>query len=267
MTEQSIEVITVEDSPVEDVRWRGIKTMIGEDGLKYSFDENEKQICGAKKKDGGPCRQSPITGRNRCRLHGGKSPRGIAHPRFQHGMYSRDLVGKAVGQRYEAALKDEKLIQLRDDIAIATGRIGQILERIENGESAKSWMELQDTYKEFLEAHRKRDLDEVAYQIRVMGRIIQDGLNEHLSWQEVFNIQGHKRRMIETERKRMSDMKQMMTSEQAMSMLAFVVSVVKKRVRENVNPNVAEKLLAEITQDITRYMADKKHYTHQQADE
>lgn len=30
--------------------------------------------CGAKTRNGTPCKSRPITGRNRCRMHGGTSP-------------------------------------------------------------------------------------------------------------------------------------------------------------------------------------------------
>jgi hypothetical protein len=44
--------------------------------------------CGAKTRAGTPCERFPVPGRTRCKLHGGASPRGVAHPRFQHGVYS-----------------------------------------------------------------------------------------------------------------------------------------------------------------------------------
>jgi hypothetical protein len=44
--------------------------------------------CGARTRAGSPCERFPAPGRTRCKLHGGASPRGIAHPRFQHGAYS-----------------------------------------------------------------------------------------------------------------------------------------------------------------------------------
>ena len=45
--------------------------------------------CGAKTKSGKPCEKPPLKGSNRCRLHGGKSLKGIDSPRYKHGLYSK----------------------------------------------------------------------------------------------------------------------------------------------------------------------------------
>lgn len=50
------------------------------------------QKCGAKTRSGVPCRNPPVTGKNRCRMHGGATGSG-AQPGNQnalkHGLYSR----------------------------------------------------------------------------------------------------------------------------------------------------------------------------------
>ena len=33
-----------------------------------------RSMCGAKTRDGSPCKSRPVTGRKRCRMHGGTSP-------------------------------------------------------------------------------------------------------------------------------------------------------------------------------------------------
>jgi hypothetical protein len=53
-----------------------------------ALTEKSTGICGAKTRGGAPCQKPPAEGRTRCRLHGGASPRGMAHPRFKHGGYS-----------------------------------------------------------------------------------------------------------------------------------------------------------------------------------
>jgi hypothetical protein len=36
----------------------------------------DRPICGAKNREGNPCRRSPLAGKQRCRLHGGATPAG-----------------------------------------------------------------------------------------------------------------------------------------------------------------------------------------------
>lgn len=49
------------------------------------------KICGAKTRAGKPCNNKPITGKTRCRLHGGLStgPSKGSQNALKHGMYSR----------------------------------------------------------------------------------------------------------------------------------------------------------------------------------
>ncbi|HEV2916116.1 MAG TPA: HGGxSTG domain-containing protein [Candidatus Babeliales bacterium] len=63
-----------------------------------------KRICGAKAKQnyGLPCRQPAMIGKNRCRLHGGKStgpktPAGkikSARANLKHGMYTKQAIAE-----------------------------------------------------------------------------------------------------------------------------------------------------------------------------
>lgn len=49
-----------------------------------------EEPCGALTRARTRCRRRPCKGRRRCHLHGGKSLRGVDHPRFKHGRYSKD---------------------------------------------------------------------------------------------------------------------------------------------------------------------------------
>ena len=62
------------------------------------------QTCGAKTRKGHPCPSRPVKNRRRCRMHGGASLQGEAHPRFKHGLYSRFSF---VGMAERAAAREE----------------------------------------------------------------------------------------------------------------------------------------------------------------
>ncbi len=50
------------------------------------------EMCNARTRSGGRCKNAPIYPAGRCRLHGGKSLRGLASPRYKHGKYSKDTL-------------------------------------------------------------------------------------------------------------------------------------------------------------------------------
>jgi len=47
-------------------------------------------VCGAKTRAGTTCKNIPVTGKNRCRMHGGSSPTGKNHWNFKHGYWSNE---------------------------------------------------------------------------------------------------------------------------------------------------------------------------------
>lgn len=87
-----------------------------------------KKHCGAKlrKKPGKRCRNTLLMPNGRCRLHGGKTPSGLASKNWKHGLRSRAHRWQAslpagagnLGDRFDAALKDPSLASLRQALAL-----------------------------------------------------------------------------------------------------------------------------------------------------
>jgi hypothetical protein len=51
--------------------------------------------CGSKTRSGSPCKSTPVTGRRRCRMHGGAdgsgAPRGSKNGNYKHGRFTQEL--------------------------------------------------------------------------------------------------------------------------------------------------------------------------------
>jgi glucans biosynthesis protein len=52
--------------------------------------------CGARTRSGAPCKSAPVTGRQRCRMHGGAdgsgAPKGARNGNYKHGRYTKEMV-------------------------------------------------------------------------------------------------------------------------------------------------------------------------------
>lgn len=178
-----------------------------------------KRQCTAKsRRTGERCRRPAMVGSNVCYHHGGKTPRGLAHPSTKTGRYSKYLPAR-LAERYESALNDPDLISLRDEIALTDADIGRLLALVDDD--------------------------------------IPDGLDpkETLAWRraqrqnraEIHQLIENRRKLVETERRRLIDLQQMMTVEQAMLLLSAVESVV--------NAHVDRPTMARISADLARIMA------------
>lgn len=62
----------------------------------------------------------------RCRLHGGKSLKGAAHPAFKHGRRSKSVPAQLT-ETYHRSLGDPELLNLSSEIALTDAMIDDIL--------------------------------------------------------------------------------------------------------------------------------------------
>jgi len=109
---------------------------------------------------------------------------------------------------------------------------------------------LRYVYSELVVAVQYGDMSAIASSVKNIGDVIDRGNTDNEIWQEMMSAFQDKRKLSDTERKRLNDMKQMMTNEQAMALMAFVVSTIKKHVTDT-------QILAAISQDINAFVAKK----------
>lgn len=189
----------------------------------------EPKRCGAKTRSGEPCRQWAVRGRERCRMHGGKQPRGLAHPGTKTGRFSKDLPTRLLAQ-YEAALDDPDMIALHEELALVTAREGDLLGRVDTGEAGAHWRGIRDALADFRRAQRRDDAPAAAAALREMERLTDLGIADYQAWAELFDTIEARRRLADTERRRLEAMQQVITTERAMLLVAALVDTVRRHV-------------------------------------
>src|SRR5688572_7711861 len=168
--------------------------------------------CGAKNRQGEPCQRWALAGRTRCRLHGGMSLVGTACPHFRTGRYSA-YVPERLRERYEQAADDPELLSLRSEVALVDARLVDLLSRVDTGESGALWAELRRAYRAFARARLAGD-DEPAALAKVEHLIERAG-QDHQAWAEIGTLIEQRRKLAESESKRLITLQQMITAEQA----------------------------------------------------
>jgi hypothetical protein len=199
----------------------------------------DNNYCGAKTRSGQPCRGKRMPN-GRCRMHGGGSLGGIASPNFKHGRYSKYLPSR-LAERYQEAVKDPELLALREEIALVEARIHDLMGRVDAGEAGSLWKETQRIYTDLRQAISKGDANAMATALDRMGEIIENGRGDYAAWSEIYKLIEQRRRLAESERKRLIDMEQMISSERAMVMISNISNLI----HENVTDRVALVRIAE----------------------
>jgi hypothetical protein len=88
-----------------------------------------KKVCGAKlRKKNTTCRRPPMAN-GRCRLHGGKTPKGEASANFKHGRYSLEFQG-SLAEKFGRHAVEDKPLDLLPELAIQRTMLAGFVERI-----------------------------------------------------------------------------------------------------------------------------------------
>jgi hypothetical protein len=191
--------------------------------------QEDPMQCGAHNKRGGICRNAPVTGRTRCRLHGGKSLVGTACPHYRSGRYSA-YVPERLRARYEQAQDDPELLSLRSEVALVDSRLADLLSRVDTGESGQLWAELRRAYRAFARVRQSGD-DETAA-LATVERLIERAGQDHQAWAEIGALIEQRRKLAESESKHMATLQQMLTTEQALSMMRAIVDILTRHVSD-----------------------------------
>lgn len=116
---------------------------------------------------------------------------------------------------------------MREGIKLADARIVDLLKRVDHGESGQLWTELEAAWRAIQTATdaegRRRALEDV-------GRLIKQGAADWQLWDQIFRTMEQKRRLQESEQKRLIAMGSMISAGEAINLAVALVSAVKAEV-------------------------------------
>lgn len=162
--------------------------------------------CAAKsKRTQQQCRKMAMPN-GKCYHHGGVSLPGALNPAFKSGKYSKAIPAR-MAATYDAAVKDKRILEMQDDIALLDARVEDLLKRTDLGEAGRLWRLALQTYHTWQQARGEGDTDKSAEANRNLGAILRQGCDDYQAWDEVSKTLEQKRRMIESEQKRQAQEK------------------------------------------------------------
>jgi hypothetical protein len=189
-----------------------------------------KTECGAKKRDGSPCKQ-PAMENGRCRLHGGKTPRGIASPHFVTGKYSKYLPENLL-TAYEDAQSDENLLSVRGDIHLLDALIRAKLVNLDTNDSSQHWIDLLKYIIKARRSYKNSDMGGLEEALDEMEALADKRRLHYATEQEITSQLEQRRKLVDTEQKIILGKQQAITYEQAMLLMSAVLESVKRNVTD-----------------------------------
>jgi hypothetical protein len=147
----------------------------------------------------------------------------------EDGERSKHMQGD-MATRYERSLQDTELLNLRRDLAMMETRIHDLMDTVNIGESRTAWNELQAAGQEFNRLWHGRQLAQSQQQLLVILDLIDHGSERANGWDELQRTIELRRKLSETETKRLVALKQFVTAERAMTLIEDVMEVIKRNV-------------------------------------
>lgn len=145
---------------------------------------------------------------------------------------------------YEASINDPQVLELTDEIALLDSRIADRLEALsQNGTTNATWKELQVLWGQFMYAIRVGDTETQMNLVRNIDTIVKQGSSQADIWYELTNLIDNRRKLVDSEGRRLEIKQNIVTVEQAFSLVHAIISAMKEVVYKHADPQTARSIL------------------------
>ena len=176
------------------------------------------------------CRDRAMKGREVCYHHGGMSLVGpaVTH-KFKTGRHSRYLPAR-MADKYNQAQRDPELLSLHDEVALLDARIADLFTRVDAGESEVLRGRLHKEWEEFRLVRASGDVPKMHMAMARLDALMAHDYGDYHAWAELSEKLEQRRKLCESESRRLVAMRQMLGQEQALLLAGALVDAVTRHV-------------------------------------
>jgi hypothetical protein len=168
----------------------------------------------------------------RCRVHGGDEIHALQARREQRALQRADALPARVRAAYVQALQDPELFNLRPDLATIEARIADLMTRVDFGEAGRIWQQAQTTFIQFQDAVARDDTQTMRVHLQTLGRLLAKGATDYTAWSEIIGLIEQRRRLIDTEMRRLEKMRQFLTAEEVHRLVDQIAELAKRVIKD-----------------------------------
>jgi len=199
---------------------------------------------------GAQCQAKAMIGSDppKCRTHGGQINlmNTDLNINFKKGRWAKYLP-QNLSERYEAAKEDTELLSLHDEAALLDTRLSILLDTIDTGEAGGLWRRLSvevGKYKQQIKRFRGKPPEEITDEFHsVILPVIEQGASDSEKWKEIRDIIAERKKVVESERRRLVEMQQIMTLTEASALQRAIFEIIRNEVKD---PSVIQSIATQI---------------------
>lgn len=164
---------------------------------RYSKKERSLTHC-SKCGEDRRCSQTILAQNGRCRKHFGEARKGIAHPNYKHGLYSKAMPTRML-EDFEASQNDPDQISLSRSIALIDSLIVDTLKRMDSGEAGTLWRQAQDAMDAMEVARINQDAGAAQLALENLRRSIGRGVSDYAARGEYVRLIEQRRKLSDSQ--------------------------------------------------------------------
>ena len=161
-----------------------------------------ERCAGRSRQTGLPCKRRRTPGSEYCSNHGGKHRKGVAHPGFKHGHYSKVMPPVHLREKWNALLSDAELLHHRNSVALVDSMIQEVFDHYEAGGTPALWTDLLAVWGKLQVARRARDKHRSTEFLEELGGVIERGYAQSGREQQVVKLLEVRRKHADSQLKR-----------------------------------------------------------------
>ena len=188
--------------------------------------------CKMIKRDGNRCKNPVRHGWTVCHFHGagrpGK-PGGLNNRQVTTARHTSALPTRLLA-KYEEAINDPDYLSMTEELALLDTRMAEMLERLDTTDVKLAWQKVRRAY-QLLDNDNIED-DGYNNALELLQEALTMKSADDTIWKEVAGIIEQRRKVAETERRRVVDAQSSMTYERANMLVAFLMSSVQSHVTD-----------------------------------
>lgn len=162
----------------------------------------EERCRGKSRQSGRRCKRRRSPGSEYCIFHGGRAPKGGAHPNYKHGNRSKFRPPPKLLENFEAFLRDPELANHRNSVAILDAMVQDLFDNYDSAASPSLWREVRAAWQRYEAARKAGDERKWRLAHEQVGLLIERGGAQAGRERQVVSLMEQRRRHADSELKR-----------------------------------------------------------------
>jgi hypothetical protein len=189
----------------------------------------EERCKGMSRQSKQPCKRRRSPGSEYCIFHGGRAPKGGAHPGFKHGRRSSYMPSR-IFEHFDRFVNDPKIAYHRRSIAQIDAMVEEAWDDYEDGGTPELWRRLRTAWLRVEKARARRDAVGQRGGLDEVGSLIGRGADQIQRMDRIVKLLDQRRKHADSELKRRQAEERTFTHEEAAAYYMGLGEAVRKHV-------------------------------------